>query len=468
MEISIKGFIYHKSAEKYSDCFDRYGVNEKTNKFAISDGVSKSFFPDVWAELLVEFFLKNEGRINLTDIESYKSIQNEWIKRVGEIVNKPNQKYFVRNFFIQGRPAAATFVGLHFFKEDHTFKWEAVALGDSFLFFVPEQIKNINEDFSKVTHLSSKRNFEFNNFPDFFDSRNTTNKGKIKQIKNELKSGTFYLMTDALAEWFISEKQKALQVISGWKNQEDFESSIIEHRKIALYNDDSAILIIRIEEDNSPIINYKDISVTNLKKLLEVERDEIEREIPEKESIQKNFTEIEKPEKEEIKESQNEQKLDDSKDNITNDNGSNDDSGLGVKVEIIKLDELERKDEEISLHNKENNYGEIKNQKKGFWEKLVYPFWVYWNIATNDFDDESTPHDGEIVKIEENEKEIKQSELKEKIQTHVNGESENFKHVEKKEDTHSKKITSKNYKSKKNSEESAKPDEDISSITDKF
>ena len=172
MKVSIKGFVYHKTAETFADCFDRYGINEQTNKFAISDGVSKSFFPDLWAELLVEFFLKNAGKINITDIESYKLIQNEWLKKVTEIVSKPNQKYFVRNFFLQGRAAAATFAGLHFFKEGNIYKWEAVALGDSFLFFVPDNLKNIHEDFDKVILLSSKNNFEFNNFPDFFDSRN--------------------------------------------------------------------------------------------------------------------------------------------------------------------------------------------------------------------------------------------------------------------------------------------------------
>lgn len=432
MEITIKGFIYHKSAEKFGDCFDRYGINEKTNKFAISDGVSKSFFPDVWAELLVEFFLSNEGRINLTDIEAYKSIQSQWIKKVGEIVNKPNQKYFVKNFFIQGRPAAATFVGLHFFKEDNIFKWEAIALGDSFLFFVPDEIKEINESFDKVTHLSSKRDFEFNNFPDFFDSRNVISKGKIKQRKNDLKNGTFYLMTDALAEWFISEKQNAIKIISTWKTQKDFEDSVIENRKLNLENDDSAILILNISGNDVSEITYRDISVTNFHELLDIEKKDLLEQIPKRESLKIKSDEIEKQEIEKQTEKQ-EKEINPV---VENENVNNQDSNI---IEIIKHEEVKKEVAQI----KENNHSPIKPQKKRFWEKLVYPFWVY-------FYEEEFPT--ELTK-EEIKSDSSFSDIKE------NNEITEVPKEEKK---------TRNKYRKKSKDEPKKSDDDISSITDKF
>src|ERR1700748_3356912 len=101
-----------------------------------------------------------------------------------------------------------------------------------------------------IIYLSSKPDFEFNNFPDFFDSRNNTNKGKIKQKKGDLKNGVFYLMTDAMAEWFISEKKNAIDIITSWETQSDFENDIVSLRRSLLYNDDCAILIITVEEDN--------------------------------------------------------------------------------------------------------------------------------------------------------------------------------------------------------------------------
>jgi len=268
MKISIKGYIYHKEAETFLDCFDRYGFNKNTNKFAISDGVSKSFFPDIWAELLVESFVTRKGKIDMFDFDSYNEIQLKWEKKVEEIVNKPTQKYYVRNFFMQGRSAAATFIGLHFFNSHQKIEWEAIALGDSYLFFVPAYIKNINLNLKEVTHLSSKTNFEFNNFPDYFDSRNEMSKGKINYKRHELRPGTFYLMTDALAEWFVKQKQEAINEILEWQTQGDFEKSINRLRKYNIQNDDSSILIIKVEPDNSAQINYSDIAITDLDKLI--------------------------------------------------------------------------------------------------------------------------------------------------------------------------------------------------------
>jgi hypothetical protein len=457
MEISIKGFIYHKSAERYTDCFDRYGINMKTNKFAISDGVSKSFFPDLWAELLVDYFINAEGHINIGDIDSYKSIQSEWNNRVGEIVNRPNQKYFVRNFFIQGRPAAATFVGLYIYKEKGMFKWEAIALGDSFLFFIPDQLDNISDNFIDVLYLSSKDDFEFNNFPDFFDSRSINNKGKIKQKRKELKRGTFYLMTDAMAEWFIAEKTKALQIISEWKTQSDFEKSIIELRKTTLNNDDSTILIINIEEDNSPEINYKEVFVTNLHDLINDERKEIETHKSEIEIVQSSLWDVEKPITELGKEINQEVKPLE----ISKVQGKND-----LEISVNYKNDLEEVHDNFS-HTANNN--KIEKRKIGFWERLSYPFWGYWTSI-----EEAKKEDIQPVEMrgDDKDKETKpigqQGSKDEEIRvTHWNiDKNSNQKEAKKKETD--KKGKNKKEKNKKNSKQSYNPNDDISHITDKF
>lgn len=271
MKVSVKGYITHKEAERFVDCFDRYGHNLNNHKFAISDGVSKSFFPDIWAEILVDNFVNSNKRIDLGDFNSYRKLQNNWIKKVGEIVMRPEQKYFVKNFFIEGRSAAATFVGLHFFKENNILKWEAIALGDSFLFFVPNAIDH-NEPYYKILSLSSKENLTFNNFPDFFDSRNPHNKGKIKQKKNDLRSGTFYLMTDALSEWFLSNSISAIETINSWQSQQDFEKCINDLRKINLANDDSSILKIEVLDDNINEIHYDVVEISDFSQLLNDEK----------------------------------------------------------------------------------------------------------------------------------------------------------------------------------------------------
>ena len=267
MKVDVKGFIYHKDAETYQDCFDRYAINTSNHKFSVSDGVSKSFFPGIWAELLVESFVNTSGAVDLVNTGLLKNIQKKWNELVSEIVSRPNQKYYVRNFYAEGRSAAATFVGLDFFSDNGKLYWEAFALGDSFLFFVPERIFDLNTQFDEIIFISSKTSLEFDNFPDFFDSRNLANKGKIKQTKHELRAGTFYLMTDALSEWFVTEKQSALNEIRTWRSQDQFEQRISDLRKDQLQDDDSAILIIDISDDNTVNLTYGDILIADLKKL---------------------------------------------------------------------------------------------------------------------------------------------------------------------------------------------------------
>lgn len=272
MNINITGFIYHKAAEDFSDCFDRYAINQEKNKFSISDGVSKSFFPGIWAELLVNTYVNTSESINFDSPELLLKLQKEWLEKVTKIVNKPDQKYFVRNRFNQGGAAAATFVGLSFNADENgIYKWESYALGDSFLFFVPDLAENLDDNFEgKIDYLSSKKTFEFDNYPDFFESRNQNHKGKSQRKEGQLQSGIFYLMTDALAEWFIKEKENARQEINNWKNQDDFERRIEELRKSNLLNnDDSAILIIRIEDDKKEKITYDlSNSISKIDKLI--------------------------------------------------------------------------------------------------------------------------------------------------------------------------------------------------------
>lgn len=269
MQVTIKGYITSKESELFSDCADRYAYNETHHKFSISDGVSKSFFPKFWAEYLVEEFVSKE---KIEDEIFLPKCQEKWLKQITDIVNKPTVKWFTKNAFNKKSPALATFVGLQFFEKEK--KWEASALGDSFLFFVPKKMKTFDDCFI----ISSKKEpIIFDNFPDYFSSIGEKFKGNIKKTsKRDLKDGTFYLMTDALAEWFINEKENAIGKIAVWQNQKDFERFIDEERQTKkLGNDDSAILIINVDKVNKSKIKYIDNSVSNIYKLIEEQDIEI-------------------------------------------------------------------------------------------------------------------------------------------------------------------------------------------------
>ena len=274
MKISIRGYITSKESELFSDCADRYArnISNKSAKFAISDGVSRSFFPKIWAEILVNNFVNTEGSIN-DDDKFIEKCQKEWLEEVSKIINDKDKevKWFTRNAFNSNKPGLATFVNLHFFAEGEgknlKWKWKANALGDSFLFFVPKEIKdfNLKDDCIK---LSSKETDDFDNYPDYLSSIGKKHKGNKKSKESELKEGTFYLMTDALSEWFLKEKAKAIDKIKDWKDQEHFEQFVKDERySTKLGNDDSAILIIEAVDNKKNEITSSEKNILHINEL---------------------------------------------------------------------------------------------------------------------------------------------------------------------------------------------------------
>lgn len=272
MQISIKGYITPKESELFYDCADRYAYNKSQNKFAISDGVSKSFFPKIWADVLVNRWVNSK---EFDETQFILDCQNEWMQQVTKIVSKPDAKWFTKNAFNRKESGLATFVGLRFYKRKKEWFWKADALGDSFLFFIPKKVKNFSKE---CIVLSSKQEpFVFDNYPDYLSSLGNNHKGEKQFKESPLTSGTFYLMTDALAEWFLNERENAISKIDVWQNQKDFERFVGEERlSEKLGNDDSAILTIKIEVDKKEQLTYILEDVSDINELVKIQQKEIE------------------------------------------------------------------------------------------------------------------------------------------------------------------------------------------------
>ena len=264
MRLSMKGYITCKEAEAYSDCADRYAYNMAAHRFAISDGVTKSFFPKLWSKVLVEQSVAPSGAAGLP----MEQCQAEWLNEVTQRVSHDDVKWFTRNAFLRKEPGLATLVTLAL--DDENFIWTAEAIGDSFLFFVPDSVK---DDFEKWDKLSSKPDpIEFDNYPDYLSSRGK-GRGEKRKLAGYLEPGTFYLMTDALSEWMFNEQSEALRVIEEeWTDQKAFEASVAHLRNEGrLHNDDSSALIIRLDDDNIWDICDGDTTVTDIEELIDTE-----------------------------------------------------------------------------------------------------------------------------------------------------------------------------------------------------
>ncbi len=133
----------HKRGESPDDCQDAYKINNTNNRYAIADGVSQSFFPAQWSQILVDHFcLSNKEIINsLFTTNNWgqwlKPCQEEWDHAIKNIVdNKITENLSInRNRYKSNECAGATFCGLEINNQNHkSIQWRSMIIGDCCLF----------------------------------------------------------------------------------------------------------------------------------------------------------------------------------------------------------------------------------------------------------------------------------------------------------------------------------------------
>jgi hypothetical protein len=81
MKLEYKGFILHKNSEYFPDCADNIAYkhydSNKLIKFAIADGISKSFLPKIWSRNLVDEYVLYES-IDYDFVKIAESAQQKW------------------------------------------------------------------------------------------------------------------------------------------------------------------------------------------------------------------------------------------------------------------------------------------------------------------------------------------------------------------------------------------------------
>lgn len=235
--MDIKAFIYHKRAEKYSDCQDCFGLNTQNNRIAVSDGMSQSIFPQWWAKILVDAFLET-GKIPYDNILPY---QIQWQNRVRDEIAKQEAEgknpWLLRDMFAERSGAGATLCG---FEWDIN-GWTCQCLGDSCLI-------KIKDDYTIEIITSQKNNFD--NHPDYLDSF-TEGRGEPVTVSGDFNLKAILLVTDPFAELFQIHQtdsefiSKRLNEICNLSDHESFVNLVENWRNsLNLHNDDSSLIII--------------------------------------------------------------------------------------------------------------------------------------------------------------------------------------------------------------------------------
>jgi len=235
--MGIKAFVYHKRAERYCDCQDCFGINTQNNRIAISDGMSQSIFPQWWARILVDAYLKN-GTIPQDNIIPYQNIWQEKVR--AEIVRQESEgknPWLLRDMFAERSGAGATLCGFEWDKNG----WRCQCLGDSCLI----KIKN---DYS--IEIITSQNGKFDNHPDYLDSF-SDGRGTPVTEKGDFNLKAILIVSDPFAELFQIHQEEPTFIcerLNEINNLTDHESyaTLVDHWRdqYNLHNDDSTLVIL--------------------------------------------------------------------------------------------------------------------------------------------------------------------------------------------------------------------------------
>lgn len=211
MLISVDIFWLQKEGnhpEEFEDAFCPVESEYKGQQFrcAIADGASSGMLSREWARILTKTFYKSSA--SFTDIPTifYETLTEwkTWIQeylRTREEQNKPI-KWYEEPGLREG--AFATLLALELNGDGPAGEWQAIAIGDSCLF-------QIRQD-QLLARFPIRQSEEFNNSPALVRSIPTHNDildDKFAKLGGEWQiDDQFYLMTDALAHWFLNACEK--------------------------------------------------------------------------------------------------------------------------------------------------------------------------------------------------------------------------------------------------------------------
>ena len=250
IKLGASKFVTHKKGETSTDCQDAAEFNEDRARYAIADGATRSFFPKMWAELLVKSFCE-ETTLSL-EMENWEEwiepLRQKWLKQVISTVQE-TKRFISVDRLSRSESAAATFVGLEIDKTKSA--WKAMIIGDSCLF-------HIKSSKLKESYLIRKSE-DFTNRPEVFVSFGKDSLYEPTFVTGKTNPGDmFILATDAIAKWIIQHEEvekleNALkQFMSIGEREQQFNDLVEKAREtedIRLLNDDVALILIPVEAD---------------------------------------------------------------------------------------------------------------------------------------------------------------------------------------------------------------------------
>jgi hypothetical protein len=250
MKIYVDVFFTQKAGNSKAEYEDAFWPRSMQNhihgdrvRIAAADGATDSVFSGLWARLLVRDYGKR--RMDPGNLpEHLARLERVWRR----VIRRRPLPWYAEQKVEAG--AHAAFVGLELTEatEPGQGRWSALACGDSCFF----QLRNGEI----ATAFPLSRSTEFSNGPVLLCSKVTHhdhNQGIETVTGTWIDGDSFYLMTDALAAWFLSRCEEGMVPLQALRDVtlkkdppfEDWIARLRERREIK--NDDCTLVSITFE-----------------------------------------------------------------------------------------------------------------------------------------------------------------------------------------------------------------------------
>lgn len=282
MKIKFTAHIKQHAGDVLLECQDSFDYNLENLSFAVSDGVSQAYRPELWSRILTKayvtspdsFFVRNEAGQYV--INSNFGLSCKWSEEEKAAYRNasPQERFILDMKKNSINIGAATFIGVKLKKEGIVYH----TIGDSVLFFFDYDTKELTA-YSSMMPESGE--MVFNNSPEYIDT-NECNHGKVVSGILPYKKGILFMATDALSDWIVERKASAevietiLQDMMSIPSHEDYDYFIDcarnDENPTKLKDDDTTFIALEFTDidGEEPVIeqNYTEkfdnLYVTNL------------------------------------------------------------------------------------------------------------------------------------------------------------------------------------------------------------
>lgn len=264
MKIKLTAHIKQHAGDILLECQDSFDYNLENLSFAVSDGVSQAYRPELWSRILTNnyvstpdsFFVQNE--VNQFIINPNLGLRLKWDEEEKVAFNSANSmEQFILNMKKKSIDfGAATFIGVKLEKDGIKYQ----TIGDSVLFFFDYE-KNKLSAYSSM--IPKNGEMVFTNSPEYIDS-NEHSHGKIISGLLPYRNGILFMATDALSDWIMDRNA----------SKKDIKNILLDLMSISSHVDYDRFVDVARNDENPTKLKDDDTTFIALE-LTDIEKDDV-------------------------------------------------------------------------------------------------------------------------------------------------------------------------------------------------